>query len=378
MNSDPSAAFVIVGAGLAGAAVADRLAQAGHKEILVIEQEVAPALHGSAQNAGMLRQHASNPYTAALARRGLAMHRDLTLRLETAPIFEPTGSLLVGGQGPEFSAGYRSGITTRMGSKAFTERTGLRLPADARVLHCPGDGLRDAQELSRQLLRRSGATLRTHCRVEQIEHRSNHVSGVQLEDGTRISSQRIIICAGAWSRHLLDLPLQAFRRHLFLIASDEDRRDMPWVWDLDGEVYFRGHPDGLLVSACDELPDQPMRGEQPTCTPTSIHRLHQALQDRWPQLAQPELIRTWAGLRVLSPDDAFVLGPDPRMDGLAWCTGLGGHGLTCALSAAALALRPWLGDGLPIGADPHGPDLDTLEKAHGLKRLPFMKEIWDA
>ena len=378
MSGGLRADFVIVGAGLAGAAIADQLAQAGHQDLLVVEQEPEAAWHGSAQNAGMLRQHASNPFTAALARRGLQLHRQLEDRIPSAPRFHPTDSILVGGEGPELAAGYRAQVTERLPRDAFEQLTGMDLPPQSRALYCRGDGLRDAKQLCHRLLEASGASLLTKSRVAQLDTWKGRVRGLRLEDGQRIETERVVICGGAWSRELLDLPLQAFKRHLFILAQREDLSEMPWVWDLDGELYFRRHEDGLLVSACDEIPAQPQRGHQPSCQPEGLARLHRALHERWPRFAAPRLLRSWAGLRVLSPDDAFILGPDPRLSGLAWCTGLGGHGLTCALSAAALALRPWLGDGVRVGEDPQGPELHHLQRAHGLERLPFTKEIWDA
>ncbi|MBM65764.1 MAG: hypothetical protein CMH55_05970 [Myxococcales bacterium] len=378
MNRKLQAEFVIVGAGLAGAAVAEQLTKAGHRDLLVIEQESEAGWHGSGQNAGMLRQHASNPFTAALARRGLHLHRSLRDRLPAAPPLLATGSVLVGGQGPELAAGYRAGHTERLPAARFEELTGMQLPAQSRALYCPDDGLREAKALCHHLLEHSAATLQMEARVEGLHHQGGRVRGLVLEDGRSIEAERVILCGGAWSRDLLDLPLQPFKRHLFVLSQRQKRTSMPWVWDLDGEVYFRGHEEGLLVSACDDIPESPRRGEQPACGPEGLARLHRALHERWPQLAAPRLVRSWAGLRVLSPDDAFILGPDPRFTGLAWCTGLGGHGLTCALSAAALALRPWLGDQVDVGNDPQGPDLNTLQQAHSLERLPFTKEIWDA
>jgi glycine/D-amino acid oxidase-like deaminating enzyme len=42
--------------------------------------------------------------------------------------------------------------------------------------------------------------------------------------------------------------------------------------------------------------------------------------------------RAWAGLRTFAPDRRFVIGPDPRLRGFAWCAGLGGHGVTTAVA----------------------------------------------
>mgnify|MGYP000324309447 CR=1 FL=1 len=49
------------------------------------------------------------------------------------------------------------------------------------------------------------------------------------------------------------------------------------------------------------------------------------------------LEESWSGFRDLSPDDRPILGPDPRVPGLHWCCGLGGHGMTLSLGLGRAA-----------------------------------------
>ena len=49
-----------------------------------------------------------------------------------------------------------------------------------------------------------------------------------------------------------------------------------------------------------------------------------------PALADAGAAHFWSGARTFAADGRFVLGADPRMQGLFWAAGLGGHGITCA------------------------------------------------
>ena len=63
-------AYVIVGAGFAGAATAYHLARRGIGDVLVLEQEGVPGFHASGRNAAMLRQCVAEPDLTKLALDG--------------------------------------------------------------------------------------------------------------------------------------------------------------------------------------------------------------------------------------------------------------------------------------------------------------------
>ena len=70
-------AYVIVGAGFAGAATAYHLARQGVADVLVLEQESIPGFHASGRNAAMLRQCIAEPDLTKLALDGAAFIRNL-------------------------------------------------------------------------------------------------------------------------------------------------------------------------------------------------------------------------------------------------------------------------------------------------------------
>ncbi len=45
----------------------------------------------------------------------------------------------------------------------------------------------------------------------------------------------------------------------------------------------------------------------------------------------------WSCFRTKTPDDRFVIGWDPQLEGLFWVAGLGGHGMGCSWQIGRLA-----------------------------------------
>ena len=65
--------------------------------------------------------------------------------------------------------------------------------------------------------------------------------------------------------------------------------------------------------------------------------LSQKIERHLPSLMGLPIWRSWAGLRTLTSDGRFVIGWDPKVEGLFWVAGLGGHGVTTSHSVGALA-----------------------------------------
>jgi len=87
-------------------------------------------------------------------------------------------------------------------------------------------------------------------------------------------------------------------------------------------------------------------GEPPT-DPAAVELLAERLATLAPGLASARVRRAWACLRTFTADRAAVVGGDPRVAGLAWLAGLGGHGMS-----AAMGTGPVLAAALD-GAAPH-------------------------
>lgn len=358
----PTKPTVVIGAGLAGLACLSELSRAGLGPLLLVERHAEFGTQASAQNAGLIRSHASNPHTAAVARRGARWWAQ-----NRADLFRAQGSVLVGGDSSELMAGFCRDEHRWLHNDQLLELVGHQPSGLFRSFFNRLDGIADpkaAMQIELQNCASSGAEIRMNCEASLID-------GELFLDGQTQDFSTLVLAAGAWSRQLLELPLQAFSRHLFRCRGGALKPSSPWVWDLDEEFYFRSDGDALLLSACDErIVAQPNSKHWPRTDLAEMENLQRKAARRWPSLGRLELVKAWAGLRCLSPDDGFILGQDPRNERIFWCTGLGGHGVTCAQPAARLAMATLTGAVLDN-------DEKNLAKAHAAQRFATLTETWN-
>jgi D-arginine dehydrogenase len=195
-----------------------------------------------------------------------------------------------------------------------------------------------------------GARLLTGERVHAVATSAGRVTGVRIPSGA-IEARQVVVAAGAWAAEVAAtgracrVPLRPHRRHLFVT------RTLPWVdhhwpivWDLTHGLFFRPEPPGLLLSPCDESDADP---GIPTRDPAAAEMLLSKLGLFMPRLADLPLYASWAGLHTGTPDGGFVLGPDPEVEGLLWCAGLGVHGVTASPAVGRLAAEAVLGRPVP-------------------------------
>ena len=341
---------VIVGAGLAGAATAYHLARRGVAPVLLLEQERAPGMHSSGRNAAMVRQVVSDPAIAALAREGARAIGAFSSGRERLG-FQAGGSLLLASlERAEFleremGLAREAGLGAELWSRA---QAAARVPvlegAEFDVgCYCLSDGVVDVAGLLQCYLRgarEGGAELVLGSEVSEVITRAGRVAGIRAGD-LEVAAPVVVDAAGAWAAALASragaspIPLTSLRRHLmFTGALRQVSREWPFVWNVSHEVYFRPESDGLLLSPCDATEAPP---GVPETDPAAAELLHEKLSRAFPRLSDVPLARTWAGLRIFSPDGRFIIGPDPTLEGFFWAAALGGHGVTTSSAVGALA-----------------------------------------
>jgi D-arginine dehydrogenase len=172
----------------------------------------------------------------------------------------------------------------------------------------------------------------------------------------RIETPIVVNAAGAWARAVAreagasDLPVQPFRRHL-VASAPTDAVDVhaPYLWDVSHGLYFRPESGGLLLSACDETA---AAADACAIDPSVAELLAHKVERFMPRLADLSVLRMWAGLRTLTPDRNFVVGPDPNAEGFIWCAGLGGHGVTASAAVGRMAADAVVGRATPAAHAP--------------------------
>jgi glycine/D-amino acid oxidase-like deaminating enzyme len=356
---------VIVGAGFAGAATARHLVRAGVRRVVLLEQEPTPGRHASGLNAGMARQNSIPRRLLPLAAEGVAALQNATSE-EGIPLFRRTGSLILGDAAAE--AGLREGIAAMhaeglgaewLDAAAVGDRVPLVRDGDfAGGVHCPDDGVVEIGAALQDLLRLAtigGTALLTSQVLTGFEVERGRIRAVRT-NRERIETPVVVNAAGAWAGAVgalagaSPLPLRPCRRHLVMSGPVPGLdAEGPFVWDVSHEVYFRPERPGLLLSPCDEQEWEP--GAVPADR-GALELLARKLADHYPRLTSLQPVRSWAGLRTLTPDGGFAIGRDPRIEGFVWCAGLGGHGMTVSHAVGRIAAEAVCGGAVRPSCDP--------------------------
>lgn len=344
-----TADVAVIGGGIAGLSVAWSLARSRAGTVALLEREPLFASHSSGRNAAIFRVLDPSAGVPALALRSRELIDEL---LPRRAWLRETGALLVARSAPSLEP--LLDIARAHGvPHAVLEGTELaRLSAPlgggtASVgVHVPGDGVMDIHAITTELAhaaRRAGARLQAGVPAEAIEVRGGRAVGVRLAGGELLSAGAVVVAAGAWSAGLGEgagapLPLVPMRRHLAQIAPREPLpADSAIAWCVDeDEVYYRPESGGALASPCDEDAYGPCI---PPESPKALELLAEKLARVAPALSDASVRRAWACLRTFAPDRALVAGPDPRVRGLFWLSGLGGHGMTAGVGAGELAAK---------------------------------------
>ncbi|GBD25499.1 FAD-dependent catabolic D-arginine dehydrogenase DauA [bacterium HR30] len=351
-----TADVVIVGAGFAGAATAFHLARQGVKNIIVLERERIPGYHASGRNAALGFSSIAAPEAATLAREGLDFIRTEAAALAGRSIFRPCGSLLIASQentGRDLRAmlpHLDGGSAWWSADEVFRALPILQGANFLGAVWAPQDGVVDIHALLELYLK--GATSRGaqvfYCTpVLAITAAQGQTLEVRTPAGSW-SCAAVVNAAGAWATEIGRLagspllPLEPRRRHLF-VGKPHIQVDPHWpfVWHADVDTYFRPEGDGLLLSPCDATPHPAV---EPTTDENSKLLLAEKLERAFPQLADLAIAQAWACLRTFAPDERFVIGPDPEIQGFLWVAGLGGHGMTTSAAVGRLAAAALLGE----------------------------------
>jgi sarcosine oxidase subunit beta len=143
----------------------------------------------------------------------------------------------------------------------------------------------------------------------------------------------------------IDLPVHSYRRQIAVLAgSSLGPSPVPFTMHTDSGWYLHRLADGtLLVGGIDH--DTHPGGEE-TVDPELTVRLIEAGVRLVPSLTEASLVRSFAGLRALTPDNLPVLGPVGAVPGFYCACGLAGHGFMHA-PAVGDALARWILSGHP-------------------------------
>jgi glycine/D-amino acid oxidase-like deaminating enzyme len=348
--------IVIVGGGIGGVATAWFLGRAAGAaaDVTLIEREPTLGTQSTGRNAAILRTAALDDVVERIALESAAFLRkppagfcDLPL-VETCGLLIATAEASARGDDPWLALDERADVQ-RVTEDAFRSLAPHYGGPVKRAWHFGAEGRLDNAALLdgfERGARRAGVRFLLGTGVREILRDTRGVTGMRLDDGSVLEADRIVIAAGGWAGGLgrevgSQVELRPTRRHLLVTAPDE-RVDASWpvLWSDEDAFYCRPESGGLLLSACDLTDVDPDRLEVDLDV---RERILTKCAELLPNFADAGAAHFWAGVRTLTEDGRFVVGPDEDVPGLHWVAGLGGHGMTCSAGVGRLAADLVLG-----------------------------------
>ena len=332
--------IVIVGGGVVGTSIAFHLALAGHSDVVVVER--GRLGEGTTSKAtGGIRQQFSSEVNALLSHEAVSYFERFEELVGEPFSFRQHGYLFVTTSASVLEAAHRGvQMQQRLGIRASVvtpeEIAGLhpRMRVDdlAGGTYCATDGSGSpadvVQAFARQA-RKRGVQIRQHTAVQGIEcDGGQRVRRVLTSDG-QIDADVVIDAAGPWAGRVADMvgvsiPLEPRPRQAFAIAPLAWMSgDMPLSVDLDSGAYLHPEVSGGVIGGTD-------RDRAPSFVDTVdeslLERLITAATRRFPDLVDAQVLRGWAGLREMTPDDHAIVGPVDTVPGFWLAAGFSGHG----------------------------------------------------
>ena len=345
---------VILGAGIAGSALAYHLApRAGP---ILLADPRPPAAGATGRAAGVVTLQLWNEWDVRVTREARAEYAQLaarhdpsafstngfvrwTSRPDWVPLLEAAAERLRGW-----------GVDVR---PVPPDRLHDLLPAGrfdgvVAAVHAPDDAVVTPSRLAEIYLeeaRRRGAEIAVGTAVGLPVARDG---GWEIPVGGQpVRARRLVVAAGAWSKRLLadlghPLPLAPYPTQAAVLAPpDPVAPTVPSAHDLDEDVYTRPEANGRILAGngtrlVEVDPDRVPGGADDAF----LTHLAETFGRRFPGWADADLVRAWAGICTATPDRRPLVGAVPGAPGLHVLVGFNGFGVMRAGAVAArLAAR---------------------------------------
>ncbi|WP_348619783.1 NAD(P)/FAD-dependent oxidoreductase [Paenibacillus polymyxa] len=337
---------IVIGSGILGASTAYHLAKMGANVIIVDRKDKGQATDAAAGIICPWQSQRRNQAWYQLAKAGARFYPGLIEELksegETETGYAQVGALSIHDdlekiKKMEKRAHLRQadapeiGEITRLNEKETHERFPL-LVEGYHSVHISGAARIDGRALRDALVRsaqKNGAVLIQGNATLQYE--SDHVTGVVV-GAQSFSSDKVIVCAGAWANQLL-LPLgihfkvsyqKAQIIHL-QVPNRQDTGTWPVVIPPSDQYLLAFDKQKIVIGATHE---NEIEGYDTRVTAGGMQEILDKGLELAPDLANSTFQEVRVGFRPFTPGFLPVIGAVPGWDGLIAANGLGASGLT--------------------------------------------------
>jgi len=330
--------IIIIGAGLQGLSTALHLALRG-QSVAVLEKQTA-GRHASGVNAGGVRR-----LNRALPEIPLSLAaQELWQRIESLVDhdcgFKPDGQIQIAENDADMAqleARHQLVASLGYSHEELVDRKQLRrlVPAVAHhcvgALYCRGDGFAEPYL--------TACAFRDKAKSLGVRIFENHpATAVERRQGLwriSVASRRfeapvLVNCAGAWGARVAswigdEVPLTPTALTM-MVTARVDPFLKPVVGLASRKLSFKQMPNGTVVIGGGHISKLNMTEEKTIIDFTKLKLSAQAAQDIFPLMAKVPIVRTWAGIEGVLPDQMPVIGPSPNAPQAYHAFGFSAHG----------------------------------------------------
>jgi glycine/D-amino acid oxidase-like deaminating enzyme len=339
----------VLGAGIAGGALAYHLAVAGVTPVALLDPR-PPAAGASGRAAGIVTEQLWNEWDVEVTRESHREYAALCGRLR--PSAHRRNGFLRFTTDPSAQEALRSGHERLRQWRVPTELLGpaeiRRLLPEARCeegvlgLYSAADGCVDPATLTALYVEeagRLGVSVQVGTEVRLRGREGAHWIVATASGDVR--ARRLVLAAGAWTKRIAGelghpLPLAPYRTQAALLRPEAAaRHDLPSSHDIDRDVYVRPEEHGRLVAGDGtELVEVDPERVSYGASEAFVEHLAEALAASWPAWGDSAVEGAWAGVCTSTPDRRPLIGEIPGENGLYAITGFNGFGVMRAAGAA--------------------------------------------
>jgi sarcosine dehydrogenase len=371
MSELPSSAkIIIVGGGIVGCSVAYHLGKMGLTDVLLLERGKLTC--GSTWHAaGLVGQLRTSANITQLLGYSVELYDRLEQETGLATGWKRNGGLRLACNPERWTEVKRQATTATsfglemhlLSAKEAQDLWPLMQVDDVvGAAFLPTDGQASPSDIAMSLAkgaRQNGVTIAEGVKLTGIEVENGRVRAVVTDRG-RIACDKLVICAGQWSREIghmagVNIPLVSVR-HQYLITDTIDgvTSSLPTLRDPDRLTYWKEEVGGLV-----------MGGYEPNPKPWAVDRLpdnfeFQLLEDdlehfepllelaagRVPAMQSAGIKQFINGPESFTPDGNFILGEAPEVRGVFVGAGFNAFGIASG-GGAGMVLAEWVAKGEP-------------------------------
>ncbi len=358
--------FLIIGAGIAGAGLAYRLAPHGRTVILDMEEQAG--YHTTGRSAAFYAETYGGPKLQPLTSASKEFLTSPPDGFADARLMNQLGAIHVfrENQRAQAEAVFEEmhaalpGVRLLDAAEVRERAPHLKPDAFAGGIDDPDCGDLDVAALHQGYLRAAkklGAEVLLGAGLEAAAHDGTFWH-VRTRTG-QVKARVMINCAGAWADDIAKrsgvkpLGLKPLRRTIITVPKQDGMpfdRHGPVIIDVDEEFYFKPEGKGYLVSPADETESHPCDA-QPELEDVAVAAMR---FEEATGIAVEKIDAKWAGLRTFAPDKAPVIGYDAGQPAFFWNVGQGGYGIQTSPAWSELAASLVLKQNVPDRLARHG------------------------